>query len=117
MRWKAHFLLKANKEKNNPKPVNTCRLKTKNRAPHVSELKPFEDDVARLLKNAKFRDFRDDFIQALEKDKKRIDAPKNAFVFADKIKQEIFTKWKPLHTTSLSPKTLRRHTNTQKTTP
>ena len=92
MGWKARFFLKANKENDNPKPVNTCGLKTKNRAPHVSELKRFEDDVARLLENAKFRDIRDDFIQALEKDKKRIDASRNVFVFADKIKQEIFTK-------------------------
>ena len=87
MGWEAHFFLKTNKENNNPKPVNTYGLKTKNRAPHVPELKPFEDDVTRLLENVKFRDIRDDFIQALEKDKKIIDASKNVFVFADKIKQ------------------------------
>ena len=84
MRWKAHFFLKANKENNNPKPVNTYRLKTKNRAPHVPELEQFEDNVARLLENVNFRDIKDDFIQALEKDKKRIEASKNVFVFADK---------------------------------
>ena len=88
-----------------------------NKHMRIENQEPFEDDVARLLENAKFRGIRDDFIQVLEKDKKKIDASKNVFVFANKIKQEIFTKWKLLHTTSLSPKTSRRHTNTQKTTP
>ena len=72
------------REQLNPKPENTYRLKTKNRALHVPELEQFEDDVAKLLENVNFRDIKDDFIQALEKDKKRIEASKNVFVFADK---------------------------------
>ena len=40
--------------------------------------------IARLLENVKFRDIKDDFIQALEKDKKRVDASKNVLVFTDK---------------------------------
>ena len=75
-----------------PKASKHMRIEDQEPSTTRAELKPFEDDVARLLENFKFRDIRDNFIQALKKDKKRIDASKNVFVFADKIKQEIFTK-------------------------
>ena len=53
-------------------------------APHVAELKPFEDDLAKLLENVKFRNINDEFIKTLKKDKKKINSSKNVFIFADK---------------------------------
>ena len=49
-----------------------------------NELRPFEDDIAKMIENIKFRNVNDSFIQKLEKDKRKINASKNVFVFADK---------------------------------
>ena len=83
MRWKAHFFLhNADEQPTNKKP--TYGLRSKRAAPHVPEMKPFEDDVAKMLENIKFRRYSDEFINQLEDDKKRIRTSPNVFIPADK---------------------------------
>ena len=43
-------------------------FKTRRSALYVADLKPFEDDLAKLLENVKFRNVNDEFIKTLEKD-------------------------------------------------
>ena len=84
MRWKAHFFLHGNDNSTRTQPTNTYGFKTRQSAPHVADLKPFEDDLAKLLENVKFRNVNDEFIKTLEKDKRKINSSKNVFIFADK---------------------------------
>ena len=49
----------------------------------MKELRPFEDDLA-YIESVKFRNVDGGCIQELEKDKRKINACKNVFVFADK---------------------------------
>ena len=50
--------------------ANTYGLKSKRSAPPVTELRAFEDDVARLIENVKFRDVNNEFMKELEGGKK-----------------------------------------------
>ena len=93
MRWKAHFFLnQANNDTNQDwtahrptgSQANTYGLKSKRSAPSVTELRAFEDDVARLIENVKFRDVNNEFMKELERDKKKIKSSTNIFVPADK---------------------------------
>ncbi|XP_068673499.1 uncharacterized protein [Montipora foliosa] len=93
MRWKAHFFLnQANNDTDQDRAAhrptgsqaNTYGLKSKLSAPSVTELRAFEDDVARLIENVKFRDVNNEFMKELERDKKKIKSSTNIFVPADK---------------------------------
>ena len=77
MRWKAHFFLnQANNDTEQDRAAhrsaNTYGLKSKRSAPPDAELREFEDDVARLIENVKFRDVNNEFMKELERDKKKI---------------------------------------------
>ena len=80
MQWKAHFFLLNNGD-DNQTPNNTYGLKSKHGTPPVLNLKPFEDDVAKMIELAKFQH---NFIQTLEQDKRKINASSNVFIPADK---------------------------------
>ena len=84
IRWKAHFFLKNRNTDSQGGRSNTYGLKSRYGAPPVAELKPFEDDVACMIETVKFRNVNDNFIEELEKDKRKINASKNVFIFADK---------------------------------
>ena len=89
MRWKAHFFLnQANNDTEQDRAThtsaNTYGLKSKRSAPPVAEIRAFEDDVARLIENVKFRDVNNEFMKELERDKKKIKSSRNIFVPADK---------------------------------
>ena len=83
IRWKAHFFLHGN-ESTRTDRNNTYGLKSKRCAPPVKEFKPFEDDLANMIESVKLRNVYDGFMEELEKDKRKINASKNVFVFADK---------------------------------
>ena len=51
MRWKAHFFLKGEKSQENTRNFGLSSNKT---PPTVLELKPFEEDVIKLLETIKF---------------------------------------------------------------
>ena len=89
MGWKAHFFL--NQASNDTeldrathRSANSYGLKSKRSAPLVAELRAFEDDVARLIENVKFRDVNNEFMKESERDKKKIKSSTNIFVLADK---------------------------------
>lgn len=81
MRWRAHFYLQDTSNITQPK---TYGLKSKRSAPTVAELKPFEDDVAKMIENITFRNVNNEFIQSLENDKRKIKSSTNVLIFADK---------------------------------
>lgn len=81
MRWKAHFFTHGNNE---TQKTQTYGLKSKRSAPPVNELKPFEEDVVRMIENIKFQYVKGEFIQSLENDKRRIKSSSNVFIPADK---------------------------------
>ena len=84
MRWKAfHFLQKSSDDTQPPK-TSTYGLKSKRSAPPIPELKPFEDDVIKMIENIKFRRTNNDFLQTLENDKKKIKSSLNVSISADK---------------------------------
>ena len=84
IRWKTHFFLHNNSEDIRTDRSKTYGLKSKHCAPPVKELRPFEEDIASMIERVKFQNVNDNFIQELEKDKRKINASKNIFVFADK---------------------------------
>ena len=87
MRWQAHFYL-TNGNESRTNNTNTYGLKSKHAAPPVSDLKPFEDDVAKMIESVKFRNTSDNFIKTLERDKRKISDSNNVFVPADKTRDE-----------------------------
>ena len=94
--------------------ANTYGLKSKLSAPSVTELRAFEDDVARLIENVKFRDVNNEFMKELERDKKKIKSSTNIFVPADKTK--IITKCTQAITRNCSRKMSLNLANTHKNT-
>ena len=58
MSWKAHFFLKGEKNQEN---TNHFGLSSNKTPPTILELKPFEEDVLKLLENIKFRDTKNYF--------------------------------------------------------
>ena len=82
MRWKAHFYL--NSETKNEHYF--YGLPTNHSAPPVSSLKPFEDDLVKLVQNITFRKINEPFLNSINKDLRNIKSSKNVFVFADKTK-------------------------------
>ena len=81
MRWKAHFFLKGEKSQENTRNFGLSSNKT---PPTVLELKPFEEDVIKLLETIKFRDTKGYFQDTLANDLKKINSSDKMFVFADK---------------------------------
>ena len=69
MRWKAHFFLKGEKNQEN---TNHFGLSSNKTPPPILELKPFEEDVLKLLENIKFRDTKNHFQETLANDLKKI---------------------------------------------
>ena len=65
IRWKAHFFLHNKGESNHTRRTNTYDLKSKHSASPVTELKPFEDDVAKMIENIKLRNVNCNFIKGL----------------------------------------------------
>ena len=63
--------------------ANTYSLKSERSAPPVAELRAFEDDVARLIENVKFRDVNNEFMKELERDKKKIKPSTNTTLRLD----------------------------------
>jgi hypothetical protein len=49
-------------------------------------LKPFEDDLARLVENVSFRRNNDQFLKKIRQDLNNVNSSNNVFVFADKTK-------------------------------
>ena len=60
-------------------------LKSNKSPPHLKELIPFEDDLADLVKNIKFRKVRNNFQMKLREDLRKVRSSKN-IGFADKTK-------------------------------
>ena len=81
MRWKAHFFLKREKSQENTRNFGLSSNKTPST---VLGLKPFEDDVIKLLETIKFRDKKDYFQNTLANDLRKINSSDKMFVFADK---------------------------------
>ena len=81
MRWKAYFFLKGEKNQEN---INHFGLSSNKTPPTILELKPFEEDVLKLLENIKFRDTKNHFQENLANDIKKINSSDKIFVFADK---------------------------------
>ena len=71
------------------------------------ELKPFEEDVLKLLENIKFRDTQNHFQENLANDLKKINSSDEIFVFADKTRN--------IYETSLNTYNKLLHDNITKT--
>ena len=70
--------------KKNQENTEHYGLSSNKTPPTYLELKPFEEDVLKLLENIKFRDTKNHFQETLAYDLKKIDSSDNTFVFADK---------------------------------
>ena len=75
------FLSKRRKKSGNTRNFGLSSNKT---PPTVLELKPFEEDVIKLLETTKFRDKKDYFQDTLANDLRKINSSNKMFVFADK---------------------------------
>ena len=104
MRWKAHFFLNGEKSQKN---ITNFGLSSNKTPPTVLELKPFEEDVIKLLENIKFRDSKSHFQDTLVNDLKKINSSDNMFVFADKTRN--------IHETSLDTYNKLLHDNITET--
>ena len=115
MRWKAHLFLNQASNDTKQDRANTNGLKSKLSAPPVAELRAFDDDVARLIENVKFRDMNNEFMKELERDKKKVKSSTNIFVPADKARNycEMLTQ---VITRDCSRKMSPNPTNTHKNT-
>ena len=104
----AHFFLKGEKSQENTRNLGLSSNKT---PPTVLELKPFEEDVIKLLENIKFRDTKNYFRDTLASDLKRINSSHKMFAyFADKTRN--IMKPRSTHTTSSYTTILQKHINT-----
>ena len=61
-------------------------LNSRRSPPQIEELKPFEEDMAKLIGNIQFRRPHDNFQRILQKDAAYIRGSKDIFVPADKTK-------------------------------
>ena len=92
IRWKAHFFLKGEKNQEN---INHFGLSSNKTPPTILELKPFEEDVLKLLENIKFRDTKNHFQENLANDLKKINSSEK-FSFSQ-TKQETYMKPRSTH--------------------
>lgn len=84
MRWKAFFFLRGSDNKEEQDDDEKYGLKSRKCPPLVDELKPFEDDMLKLVENVEFRKMSDDFQKMLKSDVDRIRKSDAVFVPADK---------------------------------
>ena len=82
MRWRAFFFLRGAKDDDTEK--ENFGFQSRKSAPHVEELRPFEEDLLKLIGNVRFRRINDDFQQTLKKDISKIKTASEIFVPADK---------------------------------
>ena len=80
-KWKAFFYLKPNSK---PKSKQTYGFKSTSSAPYVPELKEFEGEFAKLVKNIQFGRSPNNFQKQLKQDENKIKAENRVFVKADK---------------------------------
>ena len=105
-RWKANFFLKGEKNQEN---TNHFGLSSNKTPPTILELKPFEEDVLKLLENIKFRDTKNHFQENLANDLFKLIHPiKFSFL---QTKPETYMKPRSTHITS-SCMTSQKHINT-----
>ena len=81
MRWKTHFFLNGETSQEH---MTNFGLSSNKTPPSVLKLKPFQEDVIKLLENIKFRDTKSHFQDTLANDLKKINSSDKLFVFADK---------------------------------
>ena len=86
MRWKAFFFLKGSEEVEDEGQENNNYglCKTKACPPQVEELKPFENDLLRMVEGISFRNMSDPFQAKMKADIKDIRNSKEVIVRADK---------------------------------
>ena len=86
MRWRAHFYLKGGDDECEEQDSDEhFGLKSKKGAPFVEELRPFEEDLQKLVGNIEFGKAHNGFQDKLRKDINRIRSSSDAvFVKADK---------------------------------
>ena len=80
MRWKAHFFLNGP----NITDKHTYGLKSKKSPPPITQMKRFEQDLARMIENIEFRKVNDKFLTTLDNDLQKIKSSPNVYMFADK---------------------------------
>ena len=86
MRWKAFFFLRGGGSEEQKESNEKYGLNSRKCPPVVDELKPFEDDVLKLIENLEFRRTNDHFQERLRTDIDNIKKSNNVFVPADKTK-------------------------------
>ena len=85
MRWKSFFFLKGSEEvEDEGQENNNYGFKTKAYPPQVEELKPFENDLLRMVEGISFRNMSDSFQVKMKADIKDIRNSKEVIVRADK---------------------------------
>ena len=81
LRWKTFFFLNPDENK---KEKETFGFKTDKTAPQITELAKFEKDLANLIGDIKFTNYRNDFQKELKTKVKEINKCNQALVNADK---------------------------------
>ena len=81
LRWKAHLFINRN---SSTQQHERFGLQSRKSAPIVAELKPFEEELAAMIENVRFRNMNDHFLNSLSRDVKKIESTPNVLVFADK---------------------------------
>ena len=82
MRWRAFYFLREGE--NSGSAEEKFGLKSKKCPPQIEELKPFEDDMIKLIENIDFRRVSDPFQDNLKKDIRSIKSSNDVSVRADK---------------------------------
>ena len=82
MRWKTHFLMSGEDNSKNNSPH--FGFKSTKTPPQVQELKPFENDMYKMIETLEFKKVHDPFLTTIQEDIKKIKSSKNVYVFADK---------------------------------
>ena len=86
MRWRAFFFLRSDDEEVEQEEEEHYGFNSRRCPPQMDELKPFEDDIEKLIGNIQFRRPRDNFQKTLQRDSATIRGSKDIFVLADKTK-------------------------------
>ena len=79
LRWKAYYFLNGTESTAN----ESYGFKSRNSPPQISELQPFEEDMAQLIQNIKFNDTKSNF-QLNGDIKNKIQKPNTLLIPADK---------------------------------
>ena len=86
MRWRAFFFLRSDDEEVEQGEEEYYGFRSRRCPPQMDELKPFEDDMEKLIGNIQFRRSRDSFQRTLQRDAAYIRGSSDVFVPADKTK-------------------------------